>query len=252
MKHFFIGFVLQLQFLTRIPVPVFVKFNDRAFARGVIFAPVIGLFIGAAAVGAYLLTGLLGRPLLAVLAALVMEIAVTGGLHLDGLADTFDGLFSNRDRAGILAIMKDSRLGTSGAVGLVILILSKYIMLISVPEQHIMSCILVMPVLSRMTIAWSAGTCVHARKNVKSVSAGLIERTGIFEIVASTVVSLAVGLLFLKLLVVPLVMIVIVFTFLMNLYAKKKIGGITGDIIGAVIELAEVVFLCSVLILYRI
>ncbi len=148
--------------------------------------------------------------------------------------------------------MKDSRLGTNGAIALIILILSKFIILLSIQGKYLISCILIMPVLSRMTIAWSAGTSAYARKNKKSIAAGLIEHTGVMEIVAATVFSLIISVLFLKLLAVPLTIIMIIFTLLVNLYAKKRIGGITGDIIGAVIEISEAVFLLALLVLSAI
>ncbi|OHD67018.1 MAG: cobalamin 5'-phosphate synthase [Spirochaetes bacterium RBG_13_51_14] len=243
------GFILQLRFLTRIPVPIKMDHDDRAFAAGVVFAPVIGLLIGLMMAGAYILFGLLEKRPLAVLVALAAEAALTGGLHLDGLADTFDGLFSYRQRERALAIMRDSRLGASGAIGLFMVLLVKYVMLLLLSDSQIISCLIAMPVLSRMTIAWSAGLLPYARKNEKSMTAALIEHTGTLEIVISTLLAVLISALFLKLAAVPLLMIIIAFTLLMNLYMKFRIGGITGDTIGAVIELSEIFFILSVLIL---
>jgi adenosylcobinamide-GDP ribazoletransferase len=251
-KDYINGFILNLQFLTRIPVPVKVEYNDRAFAAGSVFAPMIGLLIGLITAGIYLLSGMMDKRPLAVLLAMAAEIAVTGGLHLDGLADTFDGLFSYRERERVLAIMKDSRLGTSGAIGLFLVLILKYIMLVSLPDTYIAVCLAAMPVLSRMSISWSAGLSPYARKGEKSMSAGLVERTGPVEIIISTTLTFIICVLLLKLAAVPLVMIIIAFTLVMVLYVKSRIGGITGDVIGAVIELSEVVFLLSVLVLDKL
>ena len=106
------GIVLNIQFLTRVPVPVKVAWDDRAFAAGAVFAPLIGLLAGLAGAASFLLFGLFGSRDLALFTGMAAGIGISGGLHLDGLADTFDALFSYRDRERSLAIMKDSRLGT--------------------------------------------------------------------------------------------------------------------------------------------
>ena len=250
-KDYLKGIILQIRFLTRIPVPADVDYDERAFAAGAVFAPVIGLFIGLITIGVYLLFAQLDKRPLAILMAMVSGIAVTGGIHLDGLADTFDGLFSYRTRERVLAIMKDSRLGTGGAIGLFLVLMLKYTLLVSLPDNQLIVCLAVMPVLSRMTITWSAGLSTYARTGEKSIAAGLIEHTGVLEIGIATLLSFLISVLFLQLAAVPLIMIIIAFTLLMNLYARYRIGGITGDIIGAVIELSELVFLLSVLLLDR-
>jgi adenosylcobinamide-GDP ribazoletransferase len=252
LKMYLNGFILNLQFLTRIPVPVKVEHDHRAFAAGSVFAPVIGLLIGMITAGVYLLCAMMDKRALAILLAMAAEIAVTGGLHLDGLADTFDGLFSYRDKDRVLAIMKDPRMGTSGAITLFLVLMLKYIMLVSLTDNYLLACLVAMPVLSRMTIAWSAGLSPYARTDEKSLAAGLIKHTGAVEIIIATTLAFIIGIIFLRLAAVPLTLIIIAFTLLMNLYMKFRIGGITGDVIGAVIELSEAMFLLSVLVLDKI
>jgi adenosylcobinamide-GDP ribazoletransferase len=252
LKDLYTGFVLQVQFLTRFPLPLRVEFIGRAFARGVIFAPLIGLLIGAVSIGVYILTGFIGSRMLAVFCAVVAGIVSTGGLHLDGLADACDGLFSSRDRDGMLRIMKDSRIGTNGVVALIVLILGKLLLFSALSEKSMLACILIMPVLSRMTIAWSAGLSKYAGMSTGGPASGLIEHTGAVEIVLTTIVSLVPGVLVFKLKALSLAMVMIAYTLAVNLYAKRKIGGITGDVIGAVIETSEAVFLLAVLIMERI
>lgn len=243
------GIVLNIQFLTRVPVPVKVAWDDRAFAAGAVFAPLIGLLAGLAGVASFLLFGLLGSRDLALFTGMAAGIGVSGGLHLDGLADTFDALFSYRDRERSLAIMKDSRLGTSGALGLFMVLIMKYLLLVSLPDKLIIASLVVMPVLSRMTITWSAGLSAYARRGEKSIAAGLVEHTGLMEAVIASVLAALVGSLFFRLAVIPLTLLVVAFTLLVNMYMKYRIGGITGDVIGAVIELSEVLFLLSVLVI---
>jgi adenosylcobinamide-GDP ribazoletransferase len=252
LKTYLNGFLLNLRFLTRIPVPVKVEHDDRAFAAGSAFSPIIGLLIGLIMAGVYLICAPMDKRALAVFIAMAAGIAVTGGLHLDGLADTFDGLFSYRDKDRVLAIMKDPRLGTSGAIALFLVLMLKYLLLVSLADAHLVACLVAMPVLSRMTISWSAGLSPYARADKTGITAGLIRHTGAVEIIIATTLAFVISVLFLKLAAVPLVMIVIAFALIMNLYVKFRIGGITGDIIGAVIELSETVFLLSVLVLDKI
>jgi adenosylcobinamide-GDP ribazoletransferase len=251
-KLYLNGFLLNLRFLTRIPVPMEVEHDDRTFAAGSVFAPVVGLIIGLIMAGVYLVFAPLDKRGLSIFLAMASGIAVTGGLHLDGLADTFDGLFSYRERDRVLAIMKDSRLGTSGAIALFLVLMLKYLLLVSLADAHLILCLAAMPVLSRMTIAWSAGLSPYARAEKTGVAAGLIRYTGAVEIIIATTLAFIIAVLFLRLAAVPLIMIVVAFTLLMNLYVKYRIGGITGDIIGAVIELSETVFLLSVLVLDKL
>ena len=241
------GFLLQLQFLTRIPAPLSVEFDEDSFSRGVIFAPVVGLLIGLIIAGIYILAGFTGRPVIAVLAALVAEIIITGGLHLDGLADTFDGIFSNRPREEILRIMKDSRIGTNGTLSLILLIISKIGLLLIINKGNIIPCLIMMPVLSRMNIAWTAGISTYARKE-KSPAASIVNNTGVIKIIIATFISAVPCAILLKLASVPVIIALIVFVILFTIYVEKKIGGITGDVIGAVIELSELVFLFTFIV----
>jgi adenosylcobinamide-GDP ribazoletransferase len=252
LKMYLNGFMLNLRFLTRIPVPAEVEHDDRAFSAGAVFAPIIGLLIGLLMVCVYLVCSPLDKPALAVFLAMAAEITVTGGLHLDGLADTFDGLFSYRDKNRVLEIMRDSRLGTSGAIALFLVLMLKYSLLVSLPDAYIIACLIAMPVLSRMTIAWSAGLSPYARSDKSSAAAGLIRHTSAVEIIIATTLALIISVIFLKLAALPLAMIIIAFTLIVNLYVKFRIGGITGDVIGAVIELSEAMFLLSVLVLDKI
>jgi adenosylcobinamide-GDP ribazoletransferase len=246
------GVVLNIQFLTRIPIPAKITWDDRAFAAGAAFAPVVGLLVGLFSVGAYYIFSLTGSRPLSIFMGMAMAITISGGLHLDGLADTFDAIFSYRDRDRALAIMKDSRLGTSGAIVLFLVIMLKYILLSSLSENIIATCFVVMPVISRMTIPWCAGLSPYARKGEKSIAAGLVEHTGLLEAVIASILAALIGSLFLLFAVIPLVLIVIAFTLMVIMYMKNRLGGITGDVIGAVIELSELLFLISILILGKI
>ncbi|WP_248930108.1 adenosylcobinamide-GDP ribazoletransferase [Paenibacillus hamazuiensis] len=124
----FQALTVALQFLTRIPLPVSVPYDGRTVSRSVAFYPLVGIVIGALLV----LTARLLPAAPALLNAallLVLWIALTGGLHLDGWMDAADGLLSHRSRERMLEIMKDSRVGAMGVIAAVLLLLIKWICL---------------------------------------------------------------------------------------------------------------------------
>ncbi len=238
------SFLLQLQFFTRIPVPVKIEFDDTHFAKGIIFAPVIGFIIGVMLCVIFLLFNKTGAGALSALSVVIAEILISGGLHMDGLADTFDGIPSNRPADEILKIMKDSRIGTNGTLALILTILAKTMLIMSLNISSNLYIIILMPAVSRMSISWSSGISSYAGKK-KGLGTAYINNTGIREIIISTALTAAAGTAMLGIRGPLLIIPAIIFTLLFTTYVKKKIGGTTGDILGAVIEMSEIVFLLS-------
>lgn len=243
---------MQLQFLTRIPIPVKIDFNERQFVSGLIYAPLVGLIMGIILSGFFFITEMLGFRIISVVTVITVEIILSGGLHLDGLADSADGLFSNQPKKRILEIMRDSQIGTNGTLALIMVILLKIVLLLSISDVFIFHVIILMPVLSRMTISWTGFLSPYARDGVNGMGKSIAEYTGIKEIIISTLFALiiAIAVFYNYYLFIPLFLIIIsiLFTVIFISYSKKKIGGTTGDIIGAVIELNEVVFLLFILL----
>ena len=244
-------FIIQIQFLTRIPVPIKVNFTEKKLAQSIILAPLVGLIIGFLLSGIYYLFSFMNQKAVTVLFVIISEIIITGGLHLDGLADTFDGIFSNRPKNQMLEIMRDSRIGTNGTLALVVIILAKTVLLFSIKEDLIFYSIILMPVLSRLNIVWAAGISTYARKG-KGMAKAIVNYCRTREIIISTVISFAICALLFRIELLILLPVSIIFLVILVQYVKKKIGGITGDIIGAVIELSEVFILLSIIIMGNI
>jgi len=247
-KDYLIGFLLQIQFFTRIPIFVNIKFDEEKFAKGVVFAPLIGLIIGGIMGLSYLGLNHLDNRLIIAIILVFIEIILTGGLHLDGLADTCDGFFSGRPREKILEIMKDSRIGTNGTIALILTIVFKIGILYSIDPQYFLEWLLIFPVLSRLNIVWSAFFSHNAHEESTGMGGKITELTGIIELIIATAVTLIIGLLVLKLIFLIFIGVSILFCLGFTYYSKMKIGGVTGDVYGAVIELSEVVILFSVFI----
>jgi adenosylcobinamide-GDP ribazoletransferase len=239
-------FFTQVMFLTKFPLPSLSEFRDDDLARGVVFAPIVGLMVGILPALAYYYLSGAGLVQMAAVSAVVLNVVLTGALHLDGLADTADGFFSYRSRERILEIMKDSRIGTNGAISLIVIIILKYSILVSLSRESAFIALLAAPAAARMTIAWCAGVSSYARSE-QGMGRIMVERTGWREIFITTVVTLAlIYVLFgFSLIVLPaaIVLTAAAFALLFSYYSFKKIGGMTGDVIGAVIELSEVLIL---------
>jgi adenosylcobinamide-GDP ribazoletransferase len=234
-------FLMQIQFLTRIPLPVKIKFDEKKFAKSMMFSPAIGLLIGVILGGIYYIVQMTGKQIFAAVIVVAAEIIITGGLHLDGLADTFDGIFSNRPKNKILSIMKDSRIGTNGTIALILVILCKISLMVSFNNTHLVFYLFAMPAISRMSILWAAGTSAYAAKD--GMGKSVVKYTGVKEIIAGTLFTGVISTVLIRCAALIVLPAAIAFTLLFCAHVKRKIGGITGDIIGAVIELTEVVVL---------
>jgi adenosylcobinamide-GDP ribazoletransferase len=237
--------VLMIQFLTKFPVPINLKVDDADFQRGIVWFPLVGFLIGGSMFLIYTMTSLVWPTFVTVVLLVAFQIFITGGLHLDGLADTFDGLYSYRNKEEMLEIMKDSRVGTNGVLVLIVAILLKTTLLFNLISQDYLWVIILMPVFSRSMGVFLAYIGVYARK--KGMGGFFIGHTTLSRLILAMVICLLLSLIYWKsLFLIPLMLL---FTWLYNFHVKSKIDGITGDVIGAWIEMSEIIFLMVVTIL---
>lgn len=237
------SFILMLTFLTRIPIKIKGIINSSDFAKGVIFMPLVGFIIGLFMSSIFYLSNWL-EPLVVSLLIWIFYICITGGLHLDGLADTFDGIFSNRDKDKILEIMKDSRVGTFGLIGIVIILISNIIL-----TSYInLVIILITPIIGRSIALMACSISNYAKDN--GLGKDLINYCGVKELIISFLYpSIILGILsllnVLSMILVFSILVTYIITFLIIKYISNKINGMTGDTIGCVIELSQCVFLLT-------
>ena len=232
--------ILILQFLTRIPLPTIEwRSDNNEFRDGIVYFPLVGFIVGLFIMLFYFLGNLLGGKLLASVAAVTSEAFITGGLHIDGLADTFDGLYSNRSKDRILEIMKDSRIGTNGVLAILLTILLKLSLIYQLPESETFKILLLMPVFSRLGMVFASRYSKYARENgLGNVFIGQVNNK---HVAGAVLISGLISLIHIS----SLLFIPIVFGFCL-LYIKnikEKIGGMTGDTLGALCELSELVYL---------
>jgi len=236
----------MIQFLTRIPLPFNLNVTEEDFTEGVIYFPVVGALIGVLMMFVLKLTESFVSGLVLSVLLVTFQIFLTGGLHLDGLADSFDGLYSNRSKERVLEIMKDSRVGSNGALALIILILMKVALFSEIIySYHRVAIIILTPAFARYTVIVASRISDYARE--KGMGNFFIGKTKNDHLVMGTIFVLMMSLFN------PTNLIALgaatVFAVLYSFHVKKKIGGMTGDTLGAMIEMSELVILTVFLFL---
>lgn len=237
-------FITGFQFLTRIPIVKQSEWSVESFGRSVKFFPLIGGIIGLLLFTfVYLVKVLWGSELpihTMAIGVIILEILITGGLHCDGLMDTVDGIFSGRPRAQMLEIMKDSRVGAFGAMAFSLLILLKYSLIMDIESNLLPLALLVMPIVGRIAVVFGITFYPYARPSgLGKVFYDCSHRDTLF-VAGFTALLLLVPMG--KIAIISAVMgVVLAFAFCQ--YVSKKLGGLTGDVYGAIVELTEIVAL---------
>ncbi len=233
--------VLALSFLTRLPMP-HVEADEADFAAAIRLYPVAGLVIGAIVVGAMRL-GAIVDPWAGALVALIAWVWVTGALHLDGLADLSDGLgAAHGDRSRLLAVMADPHIGSFGVVTLVMQLLAKLVLLHALP-------LAAWPIVALIPAAARVGPLIWARvlPPLRPGGLGALVSRAVrpFDMIAWIMVVLLLGLAYPPLVTAPLVIVAL------SLWFRRKLGGVTGDVHGAGIELTETALLLAAVLYAR-
>jgi adenosylcobinamide-GDP ribazoletransferase len=226
-----------LRFLTVLPVPGLPPMDETGIVRSMVAFPLVGLLIGAGGTMAGWLAGLLwGEPLRAI-AIVITWMLLTLGLHLDGIADSCDALFSWRPRERKLEIMKDSRIGTMGALGLIAIVLLKIGALVTLAEQWWLGALLA-PMWGRWADIYGIFWFPAAREG--GMGRTFHDQVRRSDFAVATASALVIGLL----LVLPWGMLVALVVWpIVHVLARRMVaalGGLTGDTYGALAEVGEV------------
>ena len=232
--------IAAIQFLTVLPVPRSFSCGERELGRSVMFFPVVGLIIGAGMVVLDHGVSFLLPPLPASVVMVIALLVISGCLHMDGLSDTADGFLSSRPRERILEIMRDSHIGPMGVIAVVCVLVLKLAALASVPDLLRWKILLLMPLAGRCALVIEMALLSYVRpegglaavfaKNRSRFDVGwaLLVFAGVAYGVAGMIGLIMVGVSMLG---------VLIFSF----WCQKKIGGFTGDTLGAACEITEIV-----------
>jgi adenosylcobinamide-GDP ribazoletransferase len=240
------SFLLAWRFLTILPGgKKDADIGSRDLGRSMSYYPLVGLLLGVILWAAYgLFSHAFPRPLCDGLIILLLAI-LTGALHLDGLADTLDGMAAGKSTEERLRIMRDHRVGTFGVVGLILTLGVKFLALNSLPEEITGKTLLVALVLSRWSMVQLTYRTPYARPE-GGLGKIFKENVKKREMVIATASSLIVAAFFLRFWGAVLWLAVGVSALGIQLFFEKKIGGVTGDILGAANEIHETLVLLMV------
>ena len=227
------SFFAALQFLTIIPGPKNLAAVDWGWPA--IFFPIIGLLLGAVLVLFEFPLKLLASPGLCAAVLVAILAFLTRGLHLDGLSDTFDGLGAAGDRDRMLAVMDDSHVGAFGMIAVLLVLILK-IEAIQSTDADRWRLLLAAPILSRWAMVLLAYRSLPAKPGLGS---SFIDHLRNEHVAVASIIAIVLVAAILRAAGIALIVLTGVFTWASKIYFHRRLGGITGDIFGAVSELTE-------------
>jgi adenosylcobinamide-GDP ribazoletransferase len=242
------GFKLALSFLTVVPVKLNKDVDSGTFGKSIAYFPVVGLLIGIVLAALWYLFVFkigLGKSAASIIVVIALA-ALTRMLHLDGLADMFDGLFGGKDSDHSLAIMKDSRVGSFGVVSVSCALLAKYAFLSALDGPSSTMAIILFPVAGRFMASFAMITQPYARNGGLAMLFSEGRKTT--ELIVPTIFTVILAFALLGISGIVAVIVTGFLAVIILRWNKGKIGGITGDIIGGLIEISEIILLLVVIV----
>jgi adenosylcobinamide-GDP ribazoletransferase len=248
MKKEVILFLTAIMFFTRLPLPG-LPYSEALLNASSRYFPLVGTVVGTAS-ALVLWLALLVFPLpVAVLLSMLCSLLLTGGFHEDGLADVCDGFGGGWSAERILEIMKDSRIGAFGAIGLIMVLQLKFTCLVSLPIR-------LLPILliaGHTTSRWIAVTFLYSHVYVREAGKAkpLASQMGLASLVFASFWGLLPLLLFQNMWVFLLLLPLLLVKWLLGRFYVRWIGGYTGDCLGAAQQILEIVFYLSAIVLWK-
>jgi adenosylcobinamide-GDP ribazoletransferase len=236
--------IIAIQFLTTLPVRTEKLPAADQLGRAAGWFSFVGALIGFITAGMFILCRIIFPDFLAAALSLAVWIILSGGLHLDGVADCCDSLFVSAEKDRRLEIMSDPHHGTFGTIGLIVLILVKFAALYSLPVKYMLFGLPFACALSRWLLL-PAGRQPNAKPGDlgESYSGGLKSRDMIWGVIPVIILAVLTGWIS-----ISTTILVVVFTILLISFTRSKLDGITGDVLGFIVELSETLVLISLCI----
>lgn len=237
-------FFIALQFFTRIPIPAWVGFEADWLRQSSRYFPATGWVVGAVCAGVYATAAGLWPHAVAVLLSTIAGILLTGAFHEDGFADVCDGFGGGMTPERVLDIMKDSRVGAYGAIGILLMLALKLTLLISLPPALIVPILFIAHPLSRLASCSLIWRMHYARHEGKAKALAQDMHTGEFLIACLSVLLPSALLLhffpFPSASILMALVLMCLLTWRMARMFQRRINGFTGDCLGATQQVAEV------------
>ncbi|MFC1503846.1 adenosylcobinamide-GDP ribazoletransferase [Spirochaetota bacterium] len=257
------SFFISVSILTRIPVPLSgaVVFNEKNAASSTIFFPLVGLFFGFCIFTLHVLLNACGVPAaFQAVCIAALPYIINKFLHFDGLCDTIDAFLADRLPKERLAILKDTKIGSFAVGSAVLIILAKYIcikMLISSPA--LAQYLVIVPVFARYSMVLLSYRTVYPRETGAAVNiigkvtkADLLVSTYIVSLIVAFFITVNVNRIFVLFAVIVSCITMFIVVYGMKFISYIKIGGVTGDVLGAMNEIMEPVLFVMILFLFKL
>ncbi len=247
------SFLAALQFLTSIPLPGRREASPEELGRATTYFPAVGLIIGIILAILNWLLNFILPPAVVNALLLVALVVITGALHLDGFADTCDGIAGHKSVEDRWRVMRDSRAGAFGIVGIALLLLVKYVSLNSLPSAFITFLLIFMPVVSRWAMVYAIFAYPYARPS--GLGTAFKRATRWPQFTAATVITAVVAVAlfpFFSIIGLLLIFGIWIITAIFSVYLKRKFSGLTGDTYGAINEVVEVMVLVLASLAYTV
>ncbi|MEM6710219.1 MAG: adenosylcobinamide-GDP ribazoletransferase [Pseudomonadota bacterium] len=241
-------FALAVQFLTRVPIPVGDAYSEQRLAQAPRYYPLVGLCVGAVCAGAFELAMLVFPQLVTVLLTVAIGLMLTGAFHEDGLADTFDS-FGAIDKDKALSVMRDSRIGTYGAAALGTALALKVATLHELAPETVAAALIAAHGLSRLSavLVIASSTYVRDQGAGKPTAAGIDRHSLGIAITTGVIVLLTLVQVIGPGATIGLLLFIIGGHFGMRALFERRLGGYTGDTLGAVQQVSELSVYLAVL-----
>ncbi|MBL8428782.1 MAG: adenosylcobinamide-GDP ribazoletransferase [Dechloromonas sp.] len=236
------AFFAALGYFTRLPVPAWVGYSPDGLARAARYLPAIGLLVGSFGALVFWMALHVWPQPVAVVLSMVATIALTGAFHEDGLADTADGLGGGWDKAKILAIMKDSRVGSYGVIAIVLALLGKFALLATLPAGQVVAALIAGHAVSRFCAVSLMASMDYARDDESTKARPVAARLGLGSLLFALIFAVLPLFLLAPEQVLPAVALAALATLWLAAKCRRWLGGYTGDCLGAVQQLAEIAF----------
>ncbi len=245
-------FQTAIMFFTRIPVSKNLSYSEKYLNSSSKFLPMMGWIVGLSSGLVFFAVNYILPLQLAVIAAMVSSILLTGAFHEDGFADVCDGFGGGWSKRRILQIMKDSRIGAYGMIGMFFLLLSKFVALSEINSNFLPMVFIAGHAISRYFAAHFIYTHQYVRDDETSKSKPLGKKLKTKELLLAIITAVIPLFLFPSWYIFLTIPFIYLVYFFFARYLKKWIGGYTGDCLGAMQQLTELAFYLSVLMLDEI
>jgi adenosylcobinamide-GDP ribazoletransferase len=236
-------------FYTRIPCPPNITHDPDYLNKATRYFPMMGWIVGGMAALVFGLSSYFFNPPICILLSMVASILTTGAFHEDGWADVCDGFGGGWTKEKILEIMKDSRTGAYGSIGMALMLLFKYIVQTEIQVTQLCVVMIAAHSFSRLCAVGMVATSVYVRENDDAKAKPLAKTITIREIIPAFIFGVAPLWMIGKycLAIIPPILL----TIYMRRYFHKWIGGYTGDCLGAIQQVSELMFYLGILMAWK-